>query len=90
MPLPDLSHLARGPEPDIAVAMGDVLQKDLTIRGNSVFTMASYYAAVDFLRTHTVPLERIITHRFTIDQAVEAFAIFNSGETGKVIFEWDE
>ena len=83
-------YVGGGPEPDIAFSSGDIIAKDLTIRGNSVFTIASYYAAIDFLRSHSVPLEGIITHRFKIAEAVEAFALFDSGETGKVVFAWDE
>jgi threonine dehydrogenase-like Zn-dependent dehydrogenase len=83
-------YVGGGPNPNLAVDFGDVLQKDLTIRGNSVFSMASYYAAVEFLLQHPVPFDEIVTHRFTIEQAVEAFSLFDTGETGKVIFEWDE
>ncbi|MDP6041214.1 MAG: alcohol dehydrogenase catalytic domain-containing protein [Candidatus Latescibacteria bacterium] len=75
---------------ELAVNFGDVLQKDLTIRGNSVYSMASYYDEVEFLLKHPVPLDDIVTHRFKIDQAVEAFSLFDTGETGKVIFEWDD
>jgi len=68
----------------------DVLQKDLTIRSNSVFSMASFSKEVEFLLRHPVPLAEIITHRFKVEQAVEAFSLFDSGATGKVIFEWDQ
>jgi threonine dehydrogenase-like Zn-dependent dehydrogenase len=33
-----------------------------------------------------VPLDRLITHRFPLDQAVEAFQEFARGETGKCVF----
>ncbi|NQU96401.1 MAG: alcohol dehydrogenase, partial [Chloroflexi bacterium] len=36
-----------------------------------------------------IPLDEIITHRFPLAQADEAFALFDKGRTGKVIFEWD-
>ena len=74
--------------PELTVNFDDVLQKDLTLRSNSVYTMASYYDEIEFLREHPVPLDEIITHRFGIEQAVEAFSLFDTGETGKVIFEW--
>lgn len=75
--------------PELTVNFGDVLQKDLTIRSNSVYSMASYYDEVEFLLKHPVPLDDIVTHRFSIEQAIEAFALFDTGETGKVIFEWE-
>lgn len=67
----------------------DILRKELTLRGNSVYSMGAYFDAVAFLQTHPVPLDEIVTHRFSIEQAKEAFEIFDSGETGKVIFEWE-
>ncbi len=67
----------------------DILRKELTLRGNSVYSMGAYFDAVAFLQTHPVPLDEIVTHRFHIEQAKEAFEIFDSGETGKVIFEWE-
>ena len=73
--------------PDLAVNFGDVLQKDLTIRGNSVYSIASYYDAAEFLLRRPVGLDNVVTHRFKIEQAVEAFSRFDTGETGKVIFE---
>ena len=75
--------------PELVVSFEDVLQNDITIRSNSVYSMASYYDAVEFLLKHPVPLDEIVTHRFKIEQAVEAFSRFDTGETGKVIFEWD-
>ena len=52
--------------------------------------MASYFAAIEFLRNHPVSLDKVVTHRFKIEQAVEAFSLFDTGETGKVIFALDE
>ncbi|MFL2542153.1 MAG: alcohol dehydrogenase catalytic domain-containing protein, partial [Candidatus Latescibacterota bacterium] len=38
-----------GGHPDLAVDVGDVIGKDLVLRGNSVFSMASYFAEIEFL-----------------------------------------
>lgn len=73
---------------DLKVNFGDLLGKDLRLRGNSVYSYATYYEAVEFLQTHDVPLDDIVTHRFKIEDAVEAYRTFDGGETGKVVFEW--
>ena len=73
---------------DLAINIGDLIGKDITIRGNSVYPVGAYYEAVEFLQRNEVPLDDIVTHRYTIDQAVEAFRTFDAGETGKVVFEW--
>jgi threonine dehydrogenase-like Zn-dependent dehydrogenase len=75
--------------PELTVNMSDLIGKDITIRGNSVYPVSAYYEAVAFLETHTVPLDEIVTHRFKVEDAVEAFNTFDAGETGKVVFEWD-
>ena len=64
------------------------MAKDLRIRGNSVYSMASYYDEIEFLLKTPVPLDDIVTHRFRIEDAVEAFSLFDTGDTGKVVFEW--
>ena len=65
-----------------------VLHRELTIRGNAVYSMAAYFDAVQFLQKHEVPLDDMVTHRYHIDEAPQAFAEFNKGNTGKVVFEW--
>lgn len=67
----------------------DILRKELTFRGNSVYSIQEYFELVDFVRNHRVPLDELVTHRFGIEQAPEAFSLFNSGETGKTVFIWD-
>jgi propanol-preferring alcohol dehydrogenase len=43
---------------------------------------------VDFILEHKLPLGRMVTHRFPIEAAAEAFRVFDQGQTGKVILEW--
>ena len=74
---------------NLTVRVGDIIGKDLTIRGNSVYPVGAYYQAVEFLASHDVPLDEMVTHRYKIEQAVEAFKTFDNGETGKAVFVWD-
>ena len=43
-----------------------------------------------FVRTREVPLEATVTHRVPLTDAPEVFAAFDRGETGKVVFTWDD
>jgi propanol-preferring alcohol dehydrogenase len=43
---------------------------------------------VKFILDERVPLEEAVTHCFSLEQAPEAFTLFDSGQTGKVILEW--
>jgi propanol-preferring alcohol dehydrogenase len=43
----------------------------------------------DFLVNHKISLESTVTHRFRIEQAEEAFKLFDTRSTGKIAFVWD-
>jgi threonine dehydrogenase-like Zn-dependent dehydrogenase len=75
-------------KPEFSANVGWLIGKGITIKGNSVYSYTDYYAAVEFLQTHDIPLDDIVTHRFKIEDAVEAFNTFDAGDTGKVVFEW--
>ena len=76
-----------GPD-EICLDQWNVLRKELTIRGNAVYSMGAYFEAVRFIQQNPMPLDDMVTHRFSIEQGVEAFAVFDTTETGKVIFDW--
>ena len=64
------------------------LRKELTIRGSYVMPIGMYYDLVRFLVKKEVQIGRIITHRFSLEQADEAYELFEKGLTGKVIFNF--
>ena len=47
-----------------------------------------YWDIVRFLIDKGISLERMVTHRFPIQQADEAFKLFAERKIGKVVFEW--
>ena len=48
-----------------------------------------YWDLVQLLTEHEIRLEQIVTDRFGLEEALEAFRLFDSGDTGQVVFEWD-
>jgi len=42
-----------------------------------------------FIVKRRIPVEKMITHRFAIGQAAEAFRMFDERKTEKAIFIWD-
>lgn len=62
--------------------------RQLTLMGSFVIPIYMYWDLVRFIVDRELPLERMITHRFSIEDAAEAFRIFDAGSTGKMIFEW--
>lgn len=73
---------------DLSMNVGEVMGKDLTIRANSVYAMVTYFEAAAFLESAAVPLDDMVSHRFSIEQAPEVFELFDSRNTGKVVFDW--
>jgi threonine dehydrogenase-like Zn-dependent dehydrogenase len=65
-----------------------IIGKQATLMGSFVLPLPMYWEMLRFVLDHQVPLEAIVTHRFPIERAPEAFTLFDSGATGKVVFEW--
>jgi threonine dehydrogenase-like Zn-dependent dehydrogenase len=64
----------------------DIIHKQLTIYGSWTFSTLGLAECAQFIVDRDVRLQRIITHRFTLDQADEAFRTFEGGATGKCVF----
>ncbi|NQU76081.1 MAG: zinc-binding dehydrogenase [Planctomycetes bacterium] len=60
-------------------------RKEILLSGSCCFPLGEYG---DIIRMYAVGLRvrDLITHRFPIEQAAEAYAVFAEGNTGKVIF----
>jgi L-iditol 2-dehydrogenase len=62
--------------------------RQLTLMGSFVIPIYMYDDLAQFILDHDLPLEEMVTHRFPLEQAPEAFALFDQGTTGKVVLEW--
>jgi len=62
------------------------IRRELTLIGSWYFALDEYPEMVKLVQSG-LPLSRIITHRFRLDAAQEAFDLFMSGQTGKVLFQ---
>jgi threonine dehydrogenase-like Zn-dependent dehydrogenase len=66
-----------------------IIHKYLSIYGSWTFTTWMLEEAANWFLDRNVPLKDLVTHRFSIEQAHEAYELFQSGQTGKVVFVWD-
>jgi threonine dehydrogenase-like Zn-dependent dehydrogenase len=64
----------------------DIIHKNLTIYGSWTFSAVGQEECARFVVDRRVPLGHLITHRFRLDQATEAFQLFDTGTTGKCVF----
>ncbi|HEY3083313.1 MAG TPA: zinc-binding dehydrogenase [Chloroflexota bacterium] len=67
----------------------DVIHKQLTIYGSWTFSTVGLAECARFVADRRVPLGRLITHRFALDQAEAAFRLFDQGQSGKCVFVVD-
>jgi len=58
------------------------------ITGARVSNINLYFDCVDFMIKHNLTFESIVTHKFPLEKAEEAFRIFDTQKTGKVGFVW--
>lgn len=65
----------------------DIILGEKTVAGSYVLPMGMYEPLSDFLVQRKVGLERIVTHKFTFDEAQTAFSTADGLAAGKVIFE---
>lgn len=66
-----------------------IIHKQLTIYGSWTFSIAGLAEAAEFVVNRDVPLDRLITHRYELNQAAEAYTLFDTGRTGKPVFMWE-
>ena len=67
----------------------DVIRKVVTIFGSWTFNKAELIEIARFFVGTKAPLHRLITHRYSLDQAGEAFREFEGATTGKCVFIMD-
>jgi len=68
---------------------GQFIGSQLTLMGSFVLPLWLTWEMVDFVDSQKVSFEGTVTHRFSIEDAPEAYKLFDEGNTGKVVFEWN-
>ena len=64
----------------------DMLRKQLTIIGSWTFSWQGQAECARFVLERNVDVERIFTHRWKLNQAEEAYRVFDTQSTGKGVF----
>jgi threonine dehydrogenase-like Zn-dependent dehydrogenase len=61
----------------------DLLRKQLTLIGSWTFSAMGQAECARFVADNKIPLEKIFSHRWKLDQAEEAYRVFDTQSTGK-------
>jgi len=64
----------------------DLLRRQLTLHASWTFSTVGQWECARFVADRKIPLTRLLTHRFTLDQAAEAYRLFDTQTTGKGVF----
>ena len=62
----------------------DLICRELTIFGTRNFNTTEFDEMIALMR-RGLPVEQVVTHRFPLAEAEAAFALFRSGECGKIL-----
>ena len=74
---------------EFTVSTGTMIDKQFTLMGSWVYNKDQFSEIIRYVGEHQVPIEDMITHRFTIDEAQEALDLFDAGKAAKIVFTWE-
>jgi threonine 3-dehydrogenase len=77
------------PPGDMAIDWNEVIFKGLIIKGIYGREMFETWYKMSSMLQSGLDLSPIITHRFGVDDYLEAFDLMESGQSGKVILNWE-
>ena len=66
----------------------DILRGQLTIIGSWTFSSLGQADCARYVADRGIDLEQLFTHRFKLDQATDAYELFDQQTTGKGVFEF--
>jgi propanol-preferring alcohol dehydrogenase len=79
--------LCSGEQGTVPLSIGEeLIRRDITLTGTWYYHYSEYPRIVECFRAG-LPLEKLITHRFDLQDAGEAYRLCDMGHPGKVIFE---
>jgi threonine dehydrogenase-like Zn-dependent dehydrogenase len=67
-----------------------IIRKLLTVVGGWYFPLGEWGEISRLVVDKQLPVENLVTHRFSIDDAAEAFRAFDQRETEKAVFLWQD
>lgn len=76
-----------GPIIDPSVGRGGQLGLR-TVYGTFTYSIPDWYRMTRAILLHRLTPGQVVTHRFKLEQAHEAYALADSGRCGKVVFAW--
>jgi len=67
----------------------DIIHRQLTLYGSWTFNPVGMAECARFVIDRKIPLQKLLTHRFKLDEAEAAYKLFDTQTTGKGVFLFD-
>lgn len=65
-----------------------LIRKQITVMGSWYFPIQEFDEIAEFIVRKNLPVEKLVTHTFKLEEAEEAFRMFDDRETEKAVFVW--
>ena len=66
----------------------EIIKKQMTVMGSWTFSASGQADCARFVMERNVDVDALFTHRWKLEQAREAYQLFDAGKTGKGVFEF--
>lgn len=73
----------------VGVNLSRLISREIEVFGSYVISLSETHELMAFMADRNVSFDSLVTHRFPLEKAKEAFEIFDGNNTGKVIFEFE-
>jgi threonine dehydrogenase-like Zn-dependent dehydrogenase len=73
---------------ELKVPLGPIIHREIGLFGTSAYPITQYDELWRFFRRHGIAPSAVVTHRFGIEDAAEAFRLAETATTGKVCIEF--
>jgi threonine dehydrogenase-like Zn-dependent dehydrogenase len=74
---------------DMQLSVNDVILKNRSVVGSLTFSKNLQAACADFVMERKIDVDALFTHSFRLDQAAEAYHLFDQQKIGKGVFLFD-
>lgn len=74
---------------DVQFHSNDIILKNRSVVGSLTFSKNLQAACADFVIERKIDVEALFTHEFRLDQAEEAYRLFDQKKIGKGVFMFD-
>lgn len=79
-----ICFVGMGPEAHFDVR-NDIIKKQVTLLGSWTFSASGQRECAQFVAAQDLPVDRLFTHEFQLEQAEEAYKLFDTQTTGKAV-----